>query len=358
MPPVTLDEIRAKIDGIDSELLRLLNERADLVHAVGEIKKAQGLEIFAPEREVKLVESLLKRNRECGGRLPGSAIRAIYREIMSAAKALEQHLRIAYLGPPGTWAHQAALNKFGASVECVPQLSPADVFDQVERRRADYGVVPIENSSEGASSQTLDLFAESPLKICAQIQIPVENCLISRVERPQIAKIYSHPAVFAQCRDWLRRAFPHAEKIEASSTTRAAELAAADPAGAALAGALAAELHGMAVLEQSVQDSATNTTRFLVLSHKSAPPTGNDRTSLMFSIHDRPGALFKALEPFNQLHINMSKIESRPARRKDWAYFFFVDVMGHTEDAAVQNAIAGLEGHTAFLKVLGSYPNE
>ena len=351
---MSLDEIRKHIDAIDSKLLELLNERADLVHEVGVIKKKDGLEIYAPEREESLLQGLIAKSK---GRLPEKSIRAIYREIMSAALALEENLKIAYLGPEGTWTHQAAINKFGHSVEYTPQPSFTEVFDQVARRKADYGVVPIENSTEGAVSHTLDLFADSPLKICAQILLRIENTLMAKGPREEITKLYSHPQVFGQCRGWLHQNFPNAEQIEVSSTTKAASIAAKEPGSAALGGKLAAELYDLTILEESIQDRATNTTRFLVLSQKTCPSTGNDRTSIMFSVTDKPGALFDALKPFNELAINMSKIESRPSKRKDWEYFFFVDMKGHCEDEKIVTALEELGRHCSFVKILGSYPD-
>jgi chorismate mutase/prephenate dehydratase len=332
----------------------LLNERADLVHEVGEIKKKDGLEIYAPEREEQLLQSLIAKSE---GRLPEKSIRAIYREIMSAALALEQHLKIAYLGPEGTWTHQAALDKFGQSVDYVPQPSFTEVFDQVARRKADYGVVPIENSTEGAVSHTLDLFADSPLKICAQILLPIDNALMATGPREGITRLYSHPQVFGQCRGWLHANLPKAELVEVSSTTKAASIAAEEKNCGALGGKLAAELYGLTVLEESIQDRATNTTRFLVLSQNTCPPTGNDRTSIMFSVRDEPGSLFDALKPFYEFNINMSKIESRPSKRKDWEYFFFVDILGHCEDPKLVTALRELEKHCSFVKILGSYPD-
>jgi chorismate mutase/prephenate dehydratase len=352
-----LDDLRKKIDSLDSELLRLLNERAEVVHGIGEAKKQAGLMIYAPEREEALLQALARKNAAMQGRLPEKSVRAIYREIMSAALALEDDLKIAYLGPEGTWTHQAALNKFGRSVEYVPKPSFEDVFDEVARRRAHYGVVPIENSTEGAVNHTLDLFADSPLKICAQILLRIENCLMANIPKEEIKVLYSHPQVFGQCRNWLHQNLPHADRVEVSSTTKAAEIAARTPHAAALGGALGAQLHGLTVLDKSIQDSATNTTRFLVLSETTCPPTGNDRTSLMFSLRNEPGALFKALTPFNEFHINMSKIESRPSKRRDWEYFFFVDILGHCEDAALMKALGELEQQCSFVKVLGSYPN-
>jgi len=353
---MALDDLRRKIDTLDSELLRLLNERADLVHEIGRIKKEQGLQIYAPEREEAVFQNLVRKNADAKGRLPERSVRAIYREIMSAALALEDDLKIAYLGPPGTWTHQAAINKFGASVEYSEMESLEEVFDAVARRRANYGVVPIENSTEGAAAHTLDLFADSPLHLCAQILLRIEHCLMATGPREEITTLYSHAAVFAQCRDWLARHFPKAELIEVPSTTRAAEIAARTPRAGALGGPLAAALHGLAVLDHAIQDSATNTTRFLVIGERTCPPTGRDRTSLMFSVRNEPGSLFHALAPFDALHINLSRIESRPNRRRDWEYFLFVDVQGHCEEEQVQTALRGLQQYCSFVKVLGSYP--
>jgi chorismate mutase/prephenate dehydratase len=350
---LSLELIRKQIDEVDTKLLELLNQRADLVHEVGIIKKEAGLNIYAPDREEALLQSLEKKNQ---GRLPDTAIRAIYREIMSAALALEKGLTIAYLGPQATWTHQAARAKFGASVDYSPQADIGDVFDQVARRHADYGVVPIENSVEGSVNHTLDLFMDSELKICAQILLRIENNLLSNEPKEKITRIYSHPQVFGQCRKWLKAHAPELDCIEVSSTTRAAEQASREPGVAALAGAMAAEVYGLKILERSIQDSPNNTTRFLVISHDTSPPTGADKTSLMFCVQDRVGALYAAIEPFNRLKLSMSKIESRPSKRKNWEYFFFVDIEGHWDEEQVKSAINELEKHCTFVKVLGSYP--
>jgi chorismate mutase/prephenate dehydratase len=350
---LSLEQIRKRIDEVDTKLLELLNQRADLVHEVGVVKKQAGLAIYAPEREEALLQGLEKKNK---GRLPGTAVRAIYREIMSAALALEKGLTISYLGPEATWTHQAARAKFGASVDYVPQANIGDVFDQITRRQADYGVVPIENSVEGAVNHTLDVFTDSELKICAQILLRIENNLLSNEPQDKITRIYSHPQVFGQCRKWLQSRAHDLEWIEVSSTTKAAEIASREPGAAALAGEMAAEVYGLEILERSIQDSPNNTTRFLVISHASCPQTGNDKTSLMFCVQDRVGALYSAIEPFNRLKLSMSKIESRPSKRKNWEYFFFVDIEGHCEDELVKTAIGELEKHCTFVKVLGSYP--
>ena len=352
-----LQELRTRIDAVDTELIRLLNERADLVHGVGEVKKAHGLEIYAPEREDALLQSLAAKNAALGGRLSPAGLRAIWREIMSASLALEKDLAIAYFGPEATWTHQAARAKFGASVRYLAQPSIPDVFNAVARGRADYGVVPIENSTEGAVTHTLDVFIESDLRICAQVALPVEHHLMARVPREAVRRIYSHPGVFGQCRLWLRTHFPQAELVETDSTAHAGELAAASPDGAALAGRMVAELHGLTILAAAVQDQPDNATRFLVVGQRDCPPTGRDRTSLLFGVSDKPGALFAALEPLQSAGVSLSKIESRPTKRKAWEYVFFADVEGHRQDSALVGALAALEARCSFFKVLGSYPN-
>jgi chorismate mutase/prephenate dehydratase len=351
-----LDQVRKNIDQIDQQLIDLLSQRSELVHEVGVIKKSEGLQIYAPEREAALLKRLEKMNQ---GRLPEKSIRAIYREIMSAALALEDNLTVAYLGPEGTWTHQAAIKKFGHSINYSAQPNFAEVFDQVTRRKAHYGVVPIENSTEGAISHTLDLFVDSPLQICAQVLLRIENGLMAAIPREEIKTLYSHPQVFGQCRNWILRHFPDADLVEVSSTTKAAQIAqkkSADGA-AALGGKLASELHGLTMLEESIQDSSTNTTRFLVIGEKTCPATGSDRTSILFSIHDRPGSLVNALQAFDKLNVNMSKIESRPSKQRDWEYIFYVDLAGHCEDAPVADALLELEKHCSLVKMFGSYPD-
>ncbi|MEY5024780.1 MAG: prephenate dehydratase [Verrucomicrobiota bacterium] len=353
---MNLPEIRKKIDALDEQILRLLNERADCVHLVGELKRADGLEIYAPEREEQVYRSLAERNQRIGGRLPESAVRAVYREVMSASLALEKDLGIAYLGPEATFTHQAARSKFGASVRYAPQGSISEVFDAVARGRADYGVVPVENSWEGAVNHTLDMFLESELKVCAQILLRIEHHLLAACARNEIRKVYSHPQAFGQCRRWLQSNLPRVEWVEVSSTTRAAELAAKEAGAAAVAGKIAGELYGLATLDHGIQDSPDNSTRFLVIGQKPSPATGSDKTSLMFSVAHEPGALYRALEPFYRLGINIGKIESRPSRRKAWEYCFFLDVDGHAEDAIVAQALDELGRHCTLVKILGTFP--
>ena len=266
-------------------------------------------------------------------------------------------MTIAYLGPEATFTHQAAIRRFGSSLRYAAQKTIADVFSEVAKNRADYGVVPVENSTEGVVTHTLDMFVDSELKIVAQIVLPIQHCLVSHYKRAQIKKLYSHPQSLAQCRGWVQNHLPEAEIIETSSNARSAELAAKEKNSAAIAGSLAAERYGLRILETDIQDNSANATRFLVLGRQCSPPTGKDRTSLMLSISHEVGALHQALAPFRRFKLNMTKIESRPSKRKAWEYYFFVDCEGHKDDRKVANAIAELQRQCNFVKVLGSYPN-
>jgi chorismate mutase/prephenate dehydratase len=349
-----LQRLRSRIDAIDARLVRLLNERTRLVLEIGKLKHAGGDEIYAPDREDAVLRRVAEQNK---GPLTTDSLKAIYREIMSSALALEKPLRIAYLGPEATYTHMAAVKKFGSSLRYEPLPSIADVFTEVAKGRADYGVVPIENSTEGAVTHTYDMFVDSELKVCAQILLPIRHNLMAACPRQQIKKLYSNPQVFAQCRQWLQLNMPHAELIEVSSTTRAAEIARHEPNAAAIASSLAAELYGLTILDENIQDSSENVTRFLVIGRKYPGPTGNDKTSLMFSVQDRVGALHDSIASFKRHKINMTKIESRPSKKKAWEYYFFVDILGHCEDPPVKKALAELARHTMFVKILGSYPN-
>lgn len=349
-----LEQLRSKIDEIDTKLVALLNERTKHVLEIGKLKHAHGGEIYAPDREDAVLKRVAAKNK---GPLTEDQVRAIYREVMSSALALEKPLTVAYFGPAGTFTHMAALQKFGASLryEAMPRVS--DVFNEVTRARADYGVVPIENSTEGAVTHTYDMFVDSDLKICAQIVSPIRHNLLANGPREQIKKLYSHPQVFAQARQWITVNMPHAELIEVSSTARAAEIARTEAHAGALATSLAAEMYGLTILDEDIQDLSANATRFLVIGRKYPGPTGNDKTSLMFAVQDKVGALHDCIASFKKFKINMTKIESRPSRKKAWEYFFFVDVLGHCDDARVKKALAELAKHTMFVKILGSYPN-
>jgi len=350
-----LKTLRQQIDVIDQRLVRLLNERTKLVLEIGKIKRAVGEEIYAPHRENAVLRRIVRNNK---GPLTNESLRAIYREIMSSALALEKPLTIAYLGPEATYSHMASVKKFGSSLRYVPQANIADVFNEVAKGRADYGVVPIENTTEGAVTHTYDMFIHSDLKICAQTLLRIQHNLMSAGERPQIRTVYSIPQVLAQCRQWLQLNMPRVELLEVSSSARAAQIAKEDPSAGAIASELAAELYGLKIHERHIQDSSENVTRFLVIGRQSPPPTGNDKTSIMFSVRDRVGALHDCIACFKKYKINMTKIESRPNRQKAWEYYFFVDFLGHAEDARVKKALAELSQHTVFVKILGSYPND
>jgi chorismate mutase / prephenate dehydratase len=349
-----LKKLRSRIDAIDERLVRLLNERTRHVLEIGQIKQAAGEEIYAPEREEAVLRRVTGRNR---GPVTNESLRAIYREIMSSSLALEKPLVIAYLGPEATYSHMASVKKFGASLRYEPMPNIADVFTEVAKGRADYGVVPIENSTEGAVTHTYDMFIHSELKVCAQLMLRIRHNLMSAGRRDQIKKLCSIPQVFAQCRQWLQLNMPKAELLEVSSSSRAAQMAKDDPATGALASELAAEIYSLTIHDRHVQDSSENVTRFLVIGRKSPPRTGNDKTSIMFSVQDRVGALHDCIASFKKSKINMTKIESRPNRQKAWEYFFFVDFLGHADDARVKKALAELAKHTMFIKILGSYPN-
>ncbi len=351
---MNISEHRTAIDKLDAHIVRLLNERTRHVLAIGDIKLAAGKEIYAPHRERAVFDRVCGLNQ---GPMTGEQLRAVYREIMSSALALEKTMTIAYFGPETTFTHQAAIRRFGSSLKYSPQKTIADVFTEVSKKSADYGVVPVENSTEGVVTYTLDMFVDSDLKVVSQIVLPVQQCLMSNSARKQIKKLYVHPQSLAQCRGWIQNHLPHVEIIETSSNPRSAELAAKEKGAAAIAGMLAAEKYGLRVLEQDIQDNAANATRFLVLGRECSPPTGDDRTSLMVSIADKAGALHEAIAAFRRHKINMTKIESRPSKRKAWEYFFFIDCEGHAQDRKVAKAIQLLGRHCNFVKILGSYPN-
>src|SRR5438552_2691792 len=349
-----IPEHRKAIDKLDAKIVKLLNERTRHVLEIGVIKLRAGEEIYAPPRELAVLHHLCRLNQ---GQITNDSLRAIYREIMSSALSLQKTMRIAYLGPEATFTHQAAIRRFGSSLRYQPQKTITDVFNEVGKNRADYGVVPIENSTEGVVTHTLDMFVDSDLKIVSQIVLRVQHCLLSDAKQSQLKKLFAHPQALAQCRAWVHNNLPRVEIIETSSNARSAELAAKEKGSAAIAGQLASEKYGLAVLEYDIQDNAANATRFLVLGRQCSPATGHDRTSLMFSIADQVGALYRALAPFRRYRINMTKIESRPSKRKSWEYFFFVDCDGHMSDRKVAKAITLLNEHCSYVKVLGSYPN-
>ena len=351
---MNIPEHRKAIDKLDAQIVKLLNERTGHVLQIGDIKLKAGEEIYAPHRERAVLQRLCKMNQ---GPITNESLRAIYREIMSSALSLEKSMTIAYLGPEATFTHQAAIRRFGSSLRYSAQKTVADVFSEVTKNRADYGVVPVENSTEGVVTHTLDMFVDSDLKIVAQIILPIQHCLVSNYKRDEIKKLYSHPQTLGQCRGWIQMHLPNAEIIETSSNARSAELAAKEKGSAAITGTLAAERYGLRILESDIQDNSANATRFLVLGRQCSPPTGRDRTSIMLSVSHEVGALHKALAAFRRFKLNMTKIESRPNKRKAWEYYFFVDCEGHRDDRKVARAIEELQKHCNFAKVLGSYPN-
>ncbi len=347
---------REAIDAIDQEVVRLLNARVEHASAIGKIKHANGAEIYDPAREAQVMEKIALLNT---GNLNGEALRAIYREVISASIALEQQLTIAYLGPEATYTHQAAIRNFGVSLDYRAMKTIADVFTEVERGDADYGVIPIENSTEGAVFHSMDMLVESDLHICSQVYLPIEHCLISQSPLGEIKEVHSKDQALGQCREWLRRNLPDAQLVDTSSTAHAVKLAKSSRAVAAIASELAAELYTIPVVQRGIQDKADNVTRFLVVgkTQPGALGAGKDKTSLVFSLKDEVGALEKVLESFASRKINLSKIESRPSRRKAWDYYFFIDLVGHKEDSEVQAAFEELQSHCSFVKWLGSYPN-
>lgn len=350
---MNLDHLRDQIDSLDGEIVRLLNERIRVVQAIGEAKKESGAEIYVPSRERAVFEKIKRLNE---GPLPEESAHAIYREIMSAALALETEMKIAYLGPEATFTHQAARSKFGASVEYISTATISEVFDRVQNRTADYGVVPIENSTEGAVTHTFDQFATTSLKICAEIYLPISLTLLSKVEREQVRVIYSKQEVFGQCRTWLQTHLPEVELSPVESTTKAVQLAMETEGSAAIASAMASDMYGIEVLANGIQDMQGNTTRFLVIGQNFSASTGDDKTSVVFGVKHAVGALHEALSVFKADEINLSKIESRPSRNKAWEYYFFVDVDGHAEEQPVAKALEELQRHCTLMTVLGSYP--
>jgi chorismate mutase / prephenate dehydratase len=352
-----LQHVRKRIDTIDSRILELLNARARETKQIGKLKLKKGQAIYAPHRETQILKRLKGLNR---GPLTPEAIGAIYREIMSFSISLEKKIRIAYLGPAATYTHQAAQKKFGASVEYNPCGTITDIFSEVERQRCDYGVVPVENSTEGAVNYTLDMFIDSNLKIYAEIFLPIHHNLLSNgASKANITQIYSLSQVFGQCHFWLEANCRGVDLIDTASTAEAAQIVAnnSNQEGiACIASQMAAPLYGLKIIASCIEDHSNNTTRFLVISRHEARPTKDDKTSIVFEIKDKAGALHDILVPFKRNRINLTKIESRPSKKKAWSYYFFVDFQGHHAERKVKLTLKELVKHCVTLKVLGSYP--
>jgi len=349
-----LPELRQAIDTLDDELVKLLNERARLVQEVGKLKAQLKQPFYVPERERQILERLQAAN---AGPFPTEALRPVFSEIISACLSLEHPLRVAFLGPEATFTHMAARSRFGLSARYVPAATVAGVFTEVEKGVADLGVVPIENSTEGVVNSTLDVLIDSELCITAEIATTVSHCLLTRSGTLDgVQKVYSHPQALAQCRQWLSANLPNVAQIEVASTALAARLTRDDPVAAAVASELAGHLYDLKIARQKIEDEVRNVTRFLVIGREPAPVTGRDKTSILFSLKDEAGVLFKVLQPLGDAGLNLSRIESRPSRKKLWDYVFFIDVDGHASEPTVQSAIGALKERCEFVKVLGSYP--
>lgn len=348
----TLLDIRRKIDALDVRLVKLLSTRAKLAQQVGKIKN--GAVVYRPEREAQVLRRVSALNR---GPMSAAALRRIYTEVMSACRALEDMLAVAYLGPQGTYSQEAALRHFGGSIELRSCLSVDDVFGQVETGATGYGVVPVENSTEGAIGRTLDLLLTTPAKACGEIMLPVRQCLMSKAKTlAGIKVVYSHTQSLGQCQQWLARNLPGVERIAVVSNAEAARLAARNSKAAAIASKTAAQIYKLNVLASNIQDETRNTTRFLVLAQEDAVPSGLDKTSLILSTRNVPGAIHDLLSPLAANGVGMSRLESRPARTGLWEYVFYIDIEGHARDDKVARALAQIERKATFVKVLGSYP--
>jgi chorismate mutase / prephenate dehydratase len=346
--------LRERIDALDDEVLRLLSQRAQYAHRIGEIKHGN---LYRPEREAQVLRRIAETNP---GPLPEGAVRTIFREIMSACLALEQPLKIAYFGPAGTFTESAAKKHFGSAPSFTPFITIDDVFRSVESGNADYGVVPVENSTEGAVGRTLDLLLTSPLMICGEASLRIHQNLMSKsVTAERLQKLYSHAQSLAQCHEWLNRNLPNVARVPVASNAEAARMAALEPDTCAIAGEAAAKLYELNILAANIEDDPNNTTRFLVLAKHDSGPSGADKTSFVCSAQNKPGAVHDLLTPLKDHGVSMSKFESRPARgfgESRWAYVFFIDVDGHRQDPVIARALEDLRGQVGFLKELGSYP--
>ena len=356
-----LESIRTRIDGIDAELHALINERARLAQQVGISKHAAGhtVDFYRPEREAQVLRMAIERNRSERGPLRDEEIARLFREIMSACLAQQEPLKVAFLGPEGTFTQQAVFKQFGHSVRVLPLTSIEEVFHEVEAGTADFGVVPIENSSEGTVNNTLDMFLTSPLGICGEVELRVHHNLMGQMTSlGDVQRVCAHPQALAQCRGWLSENLAGVERVPVSSNAEGARRARDEEGTAAIAPMAAAELYALNVLVPEIEDRADNTTRFLVLGRKSFPPSGQDKTTLLVSgAHtDAPGALFRLLEPLAKHAISMTRIESRPSRRRKWDYVFFIDVEGHAASEPLATALGQLKGQASLCRVLGSYP--
>ena len=349
----TLKGLRAKIDRLDKQIVRLVNERAKLAAQIGQIKTEQDMAVYSPVREEEVLENVCGASK---GPLTDHCMRAIFRELMSGARALQRVIKVAFLGPAYSFSHLASLSKFGASVEYVPASTIRAVFEEVLRRHVDYGVVPVENSTDGSIADTLDMFIESPLKICGEVRLRIHHNLLANGEQSEIRRVYSKPQALSQCRSWLAQNVLGAQLIDVASTARAAELAKHEPNAAAVASVQAAEQYGLRVVCADIEDFENNETRFAMVGHEIPQRSGCDKTSCVFEIPHKPGALYDVLSVFKRGRVNMTWIESHPAKKTPNEYYFFVDIEGHVNDAKVKRALAGVQKKSEYLTVLGSFP--
>ncbi len=348
-----LDGLRKKIDEIDAEILRLMNERAREVSEIGKIKARGEESVYRPEREEAVYSHVTSLNE---GPLSDQSIRTVFREIMSGCMALQGPLKISYLGPPGSFTHGAARSKFGDSVQYVEAATLDEVFEDVERHRADYGVVPVENSTEGGIHETLTRLLDSSMRVCAEIVNEIHHALLAKCALGEIKKVYSRGEVLGQTRRWIREHLPDAKQVTASSTSASAQIAASEENAAAIGSRQMAAMHGLQVLCDCIEDYEHNVTRFFVLGNHISPPTGDDKTALLCSIQDKAGALYDLLRPFKEHGINMTKIESFPSPKAAWQYYFFIDFLGHPDDAETAKALEQVRQECAEFKVLGAFP--
>jgi len=350
-----LEELRGRIDALDEQIQTLINARAECARDVAAVKVGEGenTQFYRPEREAVILRRVSERNT---GPMPDEAMVRLFREIMSACLALEKPLSVAYLGPEGTFTQAAAVKQFGHAVKTVALGSLDDVFREVEAGTADFGVVPVENSTEGVISHTLDLFQQSPLSICGEVELRIHHHLLVKHSDVKITRVLAHQQALAQCRGWLEANLPGAEHVAVGSNAEAARLVSEDAAAAAIASDTAAELYGLVIAAQNIEDRPDNTTRFLVIGSQAVPPSGNDKTSLLVSVNNKPGALYELLQPIAQHKISMTRIESRPSRQAMWEYVFYIDVNGHRDDSGLAATLAALEEKTFAVKVLGSFP--
>ncbi len=350
-----LEDLRRRIDVLDEEIIERINRRAELVVKIGESKAKAGVPVYVPDREREVMDRIGRLNR---GPLGNETLAAIYREMMSGSLVLERPPRIGFVGPRGSFSHLAAVRKFGSSMEFEPLAHIKAVFEGIERQHLDLGVVPVENSSGGGVVDTIDGFMEYNQTICAEINLAVHHHLLGQCPIEEIETVYSKPEAFAQCQRWLMETGLFDRTVAVASTSKAVEMASQEPKAAAIGGALAGELFSLSKLCDRIEDDPNNVTRFLVISRQMAAPTGRDKTSVLFSAADKAGALVEVLDVWRQAGINMTFIESRPNRRQNWAYSFFVDLEGHRDTPQVAASIQETRGHCAFLKVLGSFPRD